>query len=79
MVRPQQATVILCLALAAAAFALAQAPPTADLILHNARVYTMDASRPTAEAIAIRGDRIARVGPNTDGWRCEDLRRASSM
>jgi predicted amidohydrolase YtcJ len=40
-----------------------QAP---DLILHNARIYTADASRPTAEAIAIRGDRIARVGVNAE-------------
>jgi predicted amidohydrolase YtcJ len=37
-----------------------------DLILHNARIYTMDAARTTAEAIAIRGDRIARVGTNAD-------------
>jgi predicted amidohydrolase YtcJ len=40
-----------------------QAP---DLILHNARIYTVDANRPTAEAIAIRGDRIARVGTNAE-------------
>jgi predicted amidohydrolase YtcJ len=40
-----------------------QAP---DLILHNARIYTVDANRPTAEAIAIRSDRIVRVGTNAD-------------
>lgn len=54
------------LALAAALLSMAQSAPTPDLILHNARIYTMDASRTTAEAIAIRGDRIARVGPNAD-------------
>jgi hypothetical protein len=37
-------------------------PPAADLIVHNARIYTMDASNPVASAIAVRGDRIARVG-----------------
>jgi predicted amidohydrolase YtcJ len=37
-----------------------------DLILHNARIYTGDASRPVAEAIAIRADRIVRVGANAD-------------
>lgn len=33
-----------------------------DLILHNARVYTVDAKHSVAEAVAIAGDRIARVG-----------------
>ncbi|HEY3354853.1 MAG TPA: amidohydrolase [Polyangia bacterium] len=34
----------------------------ADTILTNARVYTVDASRPWAEAVAIRGERIVGVG-----------------
>ena len=34
----------------------------ADLILHNARVYTVNNASPTASAIAIRADRIALVG-----------------
>lgn len=38
----------------------------ADLILHNARIYTADDARPRAEAIAIRGDRIAAVGTSAD-------------
>ena len=54
------------LAAAVAALSLGQASPPPDLILHNARIYTVDASRPTAEAIAIRGDRIARVGANSE-------------
>lgn len=54
------------LAAVVAALSLAQATASPDLILHNARVYTVDASRPTAEAIAIRGDRIARVGANAE-------------
>ena len=34
----------------------------ADVIIRNARIYTVDARQPLAEAIAIAGDRIARVG-----------------
>ncbi|MBL8791543.1 MAG: amidohydrolase [Rhizobiales bacterium] len=35
---------------------------TADLIITNARVITMDKAKPFAEAIAITGNRITRVG-----------------
>jgi predicted amidohydrolase YtcJ len=34
----------------------------ADLVLTNGRVATVDADQPTAEAIAVRGDRIEAVG-----------------
>ena len=34
----------------------------ADVIITNARVYTSDAARPRAEAVAVRGDRIVFVG-----------------
>ena len=43
------------------AAACARVPP-ADVIVHNARIYTADLNRPTASAIAVRGDRIAMVG-----------------
>jgi hypothetical protein len=43
---------------------LAAAP--ADVLISNARVYTVDASQPWAEAVAIRGDRIAWVGRDAD-------------
>ena len=49
----------------ALAFALAAAPvhgADADLLLTNAKVYTLDAKRPWAEAVAVRGDRILAVG-----------------
>lgn len=36
--------------------------PPADVILHGARVYTVDQGRPWAEAVAVRGDRIVKVG-----------------
>ncbi|GMV23590.1 MAG: amidohydrolase [Acidimicrobiia bacterium] len=38
------------------------AQPTPELLLTNGRVYTLDAARPWAEAIAIRGERIVAVG-----------------
>jgi predicted amidohydrolase YtcJ len=48
-------------------------PPTsdarqseADLVVVNARVRTMDAARPEAEAVAVRGNRIAAVGTNEE-------------
>jgi predicted amidohydrolase YtcJ len=54
------------LAAAVALLSLGQATATPDLIVHNARIYTVDANRTTAEAIAVRGDRIVRVGANSD-------------
>ena len=41
---------------------LAQAQDAADLVLTDARVYTVDAERPWAEAVAVQDDRIAAVG-----------------
>jgi predicted amidohydrolase YtcJ len=37
-----------------------------DLILHNARIYTVDAHNTVAEAVAIAGDRIVSVGSDGD-------------
>lgn len=39
---------------------------TADIIIRNARVLTMDAAIPRAEAIALRGSRILAVGGETE-------------
>jgi predicted amidohydrolase YtcJ len=49
----------------------AQSRPAADLIITNAKIWTVDRSRPTAEAVAVLGDRIAAVGSkqDVDGWR----------
>ncbi|MFL5582374.1 MAG: amidohydrolase [Gemmatimonadaceae bacterium] len=55
----------LLLAALVAAPALAQqrpAAPPADLIVTNARIYTADDARPTAEAMAVRGGRVLFVG-----------------
>jgi predicted amidohydrolase YtcJ len=38
----------------------------ADLVIVNAKVHTVDSARPSAEAVAICGDRIARVGSNDE-------------
>ena len=38
--------------------------PPADVIFHNAEIWTVDLSNPTAQAVAIQGDRIVRVGSN---------------
>lgn len=55
------------LAPAAALTAAAQAGPVkADVLISGARVYTMDPSRPMAEAVAVLGDRIIAVGSNED-------------
>ena len=54
----------------------AVAQTTADLILVNGRVYTVDDRRPWAEAIAIAGDRILAVGTTAEvrGTRGPDTR-----
>ena len=51
--------------LAALAAPSAQTGP-ADLIFHNATIYTADDAKPRAEAIAITGDRIAAVGTSAE-------------
>ena len=55
--------------LAAAGFAPAPvgaAGPAASLVLINGRIYTMDAARPWAQALAVRGQRIAAVGSDAE-------------
>jgi hypothetical protein len=47
---------------ALAAAAPAAGVPTADLVLTNAVVHTVDARRPRADAVAVRGNRIVAVG-----------------
>lgn len=39
-------------------------PAKADIIVINARVFTSDESNPTAEAIAVKGNRIIYAGTN---------------
>ncbi|HEX5718096.1 MAG TPA: amidohydrolase [Thermoanaerobaculia bacterium] len=42
----------------------ARAVPAADVVLHNGKIFTVDAGRPWAQAVAIRGSRIVAVGNN---------------
>jgi predicted amidohydrolase YtcJ len=42
---------------------------TADLVIVNAKVHTVDAARPSAEAVAVCGERVARVGTNDEARR----------
>ncbi len=58
------------LALATAALTLTARPgaqqQAPDLILHNARIYTVVDARPRASAVAIRGTRLIAVGEDAD-------------
>jgi predicted amidohydrolase YtcJ len=49
----------------------AQTTPAADLIILNARIWTVDSSQPEAQAVAILRDRIVAVGSNSqvEVWR----------
>jgi len=51
--------------------AAGQSKPAADLIIRNAKVWTVDKDHPTAQAVAVLGDRIVAVGSNADveAWR----------
>ena len=72
-------TVLACAGAFATLFALltlpqfvgAQSKSAADLIIRNAKVWTVDKDHPTAQAVAVLGDRIVAVGSNEDveAWR----------
>lgn len=49
------------IALASAAFA-----QPADLVLRNGKIVTLNPSAPVAQALAVRGDRIAALGTDLD-------------
>ena len=48
-----------------------QSKPAADLIVTHAKVWTVDAARPQAEAVAVIGERLVAVGSNAEiaQWR----------
>jgi len=52
-------------------FVGAQSKPAADLIIRNAKVWTVDKDHPTTQAVAVLGERIVAVGSNDDveAWR----------
>src|SRR6185312_3515085 len=45
---------------------------TADLVLKNGNIYTANDARPTAEAVAIKGERILFVGSNREAQKYVD-------
>jgi predicted amidohydrolase YtcJ len=59
-------TALIALVVTLSAVAIAQQRDAADLLLLNGRIYTLDAARPWAEAVAIRGGRIVVVGSSAD-------------
>jgi len=58
------------------ASAFGQSSPAADLIITNAKVWTSDKSHPTAQAVAVLGDRVVAVGSNSQiqVWRADKTR-----
>src|SRR5512142_2865004 len=38
----------------------------ADLVLHNGKIATVDTARPSAQALAVRGDRIVALGTDEE-------------
>ncbi len=49
----------------------AQSQPAADLVITNAKIWTVDPARPEAQGVAVLGDRIVAVGSNQEieRWR----------
>jgi predicted amidohydrolase YtcJ len=62
----KSAPVRCALGLLAALHAVVCCAAPADLILHGGKVWTGESSQPAAEAVAISGDRIVRVGSESD-------------
>ncbi|MBV8205977.1 MAG: amidohydrolase [Acidobacteria bacterium] len=58
------------------AFSSAQSHPEAELVVTNARIWTVDSNHPTADAVAVIGDRIVAVGSaaDIDAWRGSETR-----
>jgi hypothetical protein len=65
------AFVTLLLSLTMTPWLRAQSRPAADLIIRNAKIWTVDKSHPTAQAVAVLGDRIVAVGSDreVEAWR----------
>ena len=67
MTRPTRARIGIAAVIAVTAGCAGAPPqPPADLIVTNAAVYTVNRQQPRAEAVAVRGGRIAAVGTAAD-------------
>ena len=58
----RRAVTVICLAATALACRTPTTAERATLIIHNAQVYTSHVGQPTAQAVAVRGDRIVLIG-----------------
>jgi predicted amidohydrolase YtcJ len=73
--KAQLRQVVLCplfrLPLILSSLCFAQAKPAADLIVTHAKIWTVDAAHPSAQAVAVLRDRIVAVGTDAEveGWR----------
>lgn len=63
---PSLLGIVLGLAIVSFGSSRVSAAEPADLILKNGKIETVDANRPRAEALAVRGDRIVAVGSNDE-------------
>jgi len=61
-----KSALLLLVAFFLSTFSDAQSKPTADLIIRNANIWTVDESQPKAEAVAVLRDRIVAVGSNAE-------------
>ncbi len=61
-----------------AGIALAAEEQDADLVVFNAKVYTVDSSAPKAEAFAVKAGRFTAVGSSADIKACSASRRRPS-
>jgi predicted amidohydrolase YtcJ len=61
---------VVCVLVLCCAAMSAQARPAADLIITNARIWTVDKAHPQAEALAVIGERFVAVGSaaEVDAW-----------
>lgn len=57
---------ILCGAAPLVLLAQSESKPAADLIITNAKIWTVDKSMPTAQAVAVLGERIVAVGSSSE-------------
>jgi predicted amidohydrolase YtcJ len=57
---------VVLLAASLAAAAASAPPPAADLVVRNGRIYTGDAARPWARALAVKDGRILTVGSDAE-------------
>jgi len=74
-----QACVLLFLVLVLSEVSVFGQTPSADLLLLNAHVVTMDEKQPSAQAIAIRGERIVWVGDSDEGKRLYPTARTMDL